>query len=252
MIVSGLVSVTCKTLTTGQVVEAMGDLHLSFVEWSEGWHLEAGAVDQAQAIRLLCEEHKIAIVGYGSYFKLGSGVDPMPSLRSAQALGSPSMRIWAGAKPSSEIDAYERKILVDELAYLCELAKPMGLQIALEWHKNTLTDTNESALDLLTQVDKQNLATLWQPTQALNEAQRLDGLVRIHPYLAYLHVYHWDRRGRRPLKEGEEQWAQYLKATMDKGRKTAALLEFVQHDDLQQLSEDAQTLNEWIAELKKE
>ncbi|HPZ15725.1 MAG TPA: TIM barrel protein [Sphaerochaeta sp.] len=251
MVQSGLVSVTCKTLSIPQLLEAMGDLGLSMVEWSEKWHIEAGAIAQATEAARLSRQHNITVVGYGSYVKLASGCNALPSLRTASALGAPVVRIWGGERPSCELDEEDLASLAQEARAICDEGRKLGLTIALEWHKNSVTDTNESALSFLKRVGRENLRTLWQPTQALDPTERATGLKQVISQLGYLHVYHWDERGRRPLSEGREPWSGYLRS-LDPRRVTPALLEFVQHDSMSQLAEDAKTLNGWIAEMNKE
>ena len=89
------------------------------------------------------------------------------SLASAEALGAPTLRIWAGTKPSAEADAAYRAKLAGEAAMLAGMAAGKGIKLAFEWHRDTLTDTNESALRLLSDAGHPNLYCLWQPTVAL-------------------------------------------------------------------------------------
>lgn len=75
------------------------------------------------------------------------------SLDTASALGTRSMRIWAGGKPSASLSAEERETLIKELEEATGVASSYGITLNLEWHKNTLTDTNESGLDVLERVE---------------------------------------------------------------------------------------------------
>lgn len=85
------------------------------------------------------------------------------------------------------------------------MAAENGIKIALEWHKNTVTDTNESAQDFLDEAAAENLYCLWQPTVALNMTERCAGLDMLERRgrLLNLHVYYWlegnpaRQRGRR-------------------------------------------------------
>ena len=92
------------------------------------------------------------------------------------------------------------------------IAAEYGIKIAFEWHKNTLTDTNESARALLAEAADDNLYCLWQPTVALNMEQRTQGLdfLRESRRLLNLHIYYWLDGVRRPLVEGEKEWKAYL------------------------------------------
>ena len=245
MITSGLVSATFKSLTVQKVLETARKAGLEAIEWSENHHIPAGDESFASDVRNLTEDASLTVAGYGSYYRLGQGMDIVPSLRTAGSLGAKQMRIWAGSKASPDVAAAERKALEDELSEAVHVAEDFGIVLNLEWHKNTLTDTNESGRSLLETIDSPYLRTLWQPTQALSLRQREDGLKMILPYLSYFHVYYWDNTGRRPLEEGKEQWGKYF-SLIDGNKDCYALLEFVKDDSEEQFYRDAEVLKEMI------
>ena len=125
------------------------------------------------------------------------------------------------------------------------MAAAEGIKIAFEWHKNTLTDTNESAMNLLNLADQDNLYCLWQPTVALSMEERCEGLrlLRERNRLLNLHIYYWLDGVRRPLREGVEEWSQYL-SQVDEKENRFGLLEFVMGNTEEQFLEDAKTLHE--------
>ena len=55
----------------------------------------------------------------------------------------------------------------------------------------------------------------------------------------------WDESGRRPFREGVEQWRGYF-SLLEKEKKYYALLEFVLSDSVEQFNEDAATLMELL------
>ena len=245
MIRSGLVSATFKSQNASYVIKTAHLAGLKAIEWSENHHVPVG--DPAFAGQLACmtRDEGLKCVGYGSYFRLGQGMDIRPSLDNAAAMEIGQMRIWAGSKASAEVSEKERELLTDELAKACVVASGYGIVLNLEWHKNTLTDTNRSGLELIKAIDSPYLRTLWQPAQALSFGERAEGLSMIAPYLSYLHVYYWDSSGRRPLSEGVEHWRQYF-SLLAPGKDYYALLEFVMGDSQEQLFADAETLKEII------
>ena len=245
MIRSGLVSATFKSLSVQKVLEIARKAGLQAIEWSENHHIPAGDEAFAAEVRRLTLDSGLEIAGYGSYFRLGQGMDIAVSLGTARTLGAQQMRIWAGSKASAVISAEERKALERELSDVCRIAGDMGMILNLEWHKNTLTDTNESGYSLLHEMGCPNLRTLWQPTMALDEKQREEGLKMILPYLSYIHVYHWNETGRRPLEEGREQWGRYF-GILDENKDYYALLEFVKDDSEKQFYKDAEVLKEML------
>lgn len=245
MIGFGLVSATFKGLSVRKVLEIAHNAGLQAIEWSENHHIPSGDVSFAAEVGNLTRDAGFAIAGYGSYFRLGQGMDLTASLNTARSLGADQVRIWAGTKASADVSKEERKALERELSDVCLIAADMGIVLNLEWHKNTLTDTNESALALLQNVDCPNLRTLWQPTQALTEEQREAGLKMILSYLSYLHVYHWDKTGRRPLEEGRTQWERYF-GVLNENKDYYALLEFVKDDSEDQFYKDSEVLKEML------
>ena len=120
--------------------------------------------------------------------------------------------------------------------------------MALEWHRNTLTDTNESGLRFMEQVNHRNLYSLWQPTVALDMQQRVDGIDLLGDRLLNLHIYYWPEQGIRcPLEEGVDKWKQYL-AHVDSDKDRFGLLEFVMDDAEEQLKADAKVLHRILSE----
>lgn len=247
MLIPGLVSVTCKKQTPQEIVQICTKTGLQGLEWSENWHLQAGDVKQALRVANLTKNSGLEIAAYGSYIRLGESKDVTPSLESAAALGAPVIRIWGGQKASTDMSESELDAMVEQAKLLALEAMSYNLVVALEWHKNTVTDTNESAFNFLERVHMPNFKTLWQPTQALTVAQRVEGLRKVANQVMNLHVYHWDGSGRRPLEEGEAEWKTYLETMWTAGRHYA-LLEFVKDDDMEQLEKDISTLHSWLSE----
>ena len=245
MIIPGVVSATFKGRPVEEVIDIASAAGLSAIEWSENHHIPRGDLEYAEKAADLTRERGLKIAGYGSYYRLGQNMDIRPSLETAVAMGTSNVRIWAGSKPSRELTDEERSGLLSELKDAVGLASQYGVVLNLEWHKNTLTDENQSGLDTLKAISSPNLRTLWQPTQALSFAERAEGLEMILPYLSYLHVYYWDETGRRPFSEGIEHWKTYF-SKLDKQKEYYALLEFVLGDSIEQFNKDAEVLKDLL------
>ena len=248
MIIPGMVSATFKDLGIDEVLSIMDRADLKVIEWSENHHIIAGNMKMARETAVKTVDHGIDIAGYGSYFRLGKDMDIRTSLDTAAEMGCSQMRIWAGTRASDDLKAEERQALTDELCAVAEISAGYGIILNLEWHKETLTDTNMSALELLRQVDDPWVRTLWQPTQALSFDERAEGLEMILPYLSYFHVYYWDETGRRPFGEGLEHWRRYFSLT-EKERVYPALLEFVLGNTEEQFMMDVKALKGLIEEM---
>lgn len=241
MIIPGIVSATFKTRSIKDVLSLAKKAKLEAIEWSENHHITKGDLAYAREVGKITREEGLTIAGYGSYFRLGEGMQIRPSIETSLALGTDNIRIWAGSKPSSILAKEEREILLNELQECVNVASKYNVTLNLEWHKNTLTDENCSALDTLEKISDKHLKTLWQPTQALSFKERVEGLEMVLPFLNYLHVYYWNESGRRPLDEGKEYWERYF-SVLDKAKNYFALLEFVLNDSEEQFFSDAKTL----------
>ncbi|MBQ0071764.1 MAG: sugar phosphate isomerase/epimerase [Spirochaetales bacterium] len=241
MLVPGIVSATFKGRSIEDVLTITRKAGLGAIEWSENHHIPRGDLQLAKEAALKSRDNGLEIAGYGSYYRLGQEMDLRPSLDTAAAMGADSVRIWAGSKPSRALEKAERDALLEELQEATEIAESYGMVLNLEWHKNTLTDENQSGLDTLSYIKSPWLRTLWQPTQALSFDERADGLKMILPYLSYLHVYYWDETGRRPFEEGLNHWERYF-SLLEKEKKYYALLEFVLGDTEEQFYRDAAAL----------
>lgn len=157
MIVPGLVSATFKTKETKEVISLARKAKLEAIEWSEKHHLPIGDLAFAKSVGEQTLSEGLRIAGYGSYYRLGQNMDIRPSIETALALGTNSVRIWAGSKPSSLLTKEEREELTSELERSVEIAKEYNVVLKLEWHKNTLTDENKSALELLKAINSLSL-----------------------------------------------------------------------------------------------
>lgn len=249
MIRPGLVSITCRQLDAKDVIAVAKEAALETIEWSETHHVDKTDLSQAQMIGQLCRASSVSVAAYGSYYKLGTGMDGYQSLLAARSLGAPVIRIWAGTQGSEDVSESQRNEMVLEAKSFVRLAAKLQLSVALEWHQNTLTDTKISALAFLRDVDHPNLKTLWQPHPWETQQQRLEGLEAIQQKLAHVHVYHWIHTERLPLEYGTSQWLEYLRLLHGGDRDYGLLLEFVKDDSVDQLIEDARTLRRLIRDV---
>ena len=234
--IAGLVSVTFRQLTPAEIVSLVVEAGLAAIEWGGDVHVPVGDHRTAREVAARCADNGVAIEAYGSYYKAQGDFGPV--LATALALGAPRIRVWAGTKGSAEQP--DRAAIVEDLRKTAELAHGEGVEIAVEYHANTLTDTLDSALDLFGEVPA--LKPYWQPPIGSTVDDALAAVPALDPVA--VHVFSWADDGTRlPLAARESLWRPVL-AALPADRH--ALLEFVRDDSPKAFMEDAATLHTWL------
>ncbi|AWT60616.1 MAG: 3-dehydroshikimate dehydratase [Candidatus Moanabacter tarae] len=254
MLLSGLLSVTFRRLHPDKIIDLVQRASLSGIEWGGDIHIPHGDLKRAQETRRRTENAGLQIFAYGSYYRSVAseeeGLSFNTILETAIALGAPIIRIWAGRRGSAEVDRKYRTLIAENIRAIGNTTQAQNIQVVLEFHSNTLTDSADSALCLIREVAHPNIKLSWQPPHAESTGIRLEGLKKILPYLLNLHVFHWKsgngKLDRRPLNEGVDDWTTYLKVVNSPFRQCAAMLEFVRGDSPDQFLQDADTLRQLI------
>lgn len=253
MIFPGLVSVTFRQLSPLEIVKLASQAGLFGIEWGGDIHVPHGDLIQARSVRALTEAAGLQVAAYGSYYRVWPQ-EPAPFesiLETALALGAPVIRVWAGKQASSQAAAEDRAAMIAESQRIAALAAQSNIVVAFEFHANTLTDTDTSAFDLLTQANQPNLRCYWQPRVHSAFEENLASLKKISPWLQHLHVFQWQAKytgdqgyltDRRPLSEGRQDWQAYLAYAQTLPGNRHAMLEFVRNDSPELFLEDAQVL----------
>jgi len=245
MIHGGLVSVTFRELSPGEIVELAARAGLEGIEWGGDVHAPHGDVACAREVYQRTVDAGLAVCSYGSYYRAGQEGEPAfeSVIESALALHASIVRVWAGRCGSTEADERTWRRVVRDSLRIADLARQAGLGVAYEYHGNTLTDSDASALRLLREVDHPAVSTYWQARDEGDEETLVEGLRAVLPRLSQVHV----NTGRRPLAEGQDLWLRCLDVVRGSGRDHWALIEFVQDDAPEALLRDAATLKGWLA-----
>ena len=144
----------------------------------------------------------------------------------------------------AETDDEYRKEIVEDAQRIGALVEKENIRITLEYHSDTLTDTPQSAQQLMEEINLQNVLLYWQPAESLSVEQRIESLPNLAPWITNVHIFHWeDFYNRFPLADGFEEWKQYL-AIIDKEalHNHHYLLEFVPDDEAKAFYESTETL----------
>jgi len=254
MLHTGLVSITFRKLTPARIVELVAEAGLEGIEWGGDVHVPHGDLAAARQVRQLTEAAGLQVAAYGSYYRAGNtlpeGFAFDAIIATAGELGAPVIRVWAGNKSAWEMTPAERAVVVTALNTMSEQAARAGIKLALEYHSQTLTDTNESAQKLLAEVNHPNLWLYWQPYAREGFDYCLEGLQAIQSRVLHLHVFSWLNKGeiiqRLPLADGAVRWLEYLKVMRSSDREHFIMIEFVKDDAEAQFLADAAALKAWL------
>lgn len=249
--VAGLCSVSLRSSSWQNVITAASAAGLSAIEWGADVHMPPGDETRARSAALIGRERAISAPSYGSYFRAGSS-DARESaaiLSTARALGSTRIRVWAGDAASTETSSAHRAAVVRSLQQLADLAALTGIEVGLEFHGGTLTDSTASTLTLLEEVDRPTVRTYWQPPVGVSTGSALAGLAALADHVTAVHVFSWwPGTHRVALEERQDLWRGAFDILATKRRPLDAFLEFFPHDDPSLLEREAHQLLTWISD----
>ena len=263
---TGLCSITFRQHDVPRIVELTRRAGLDAIEWGGDVHVPPGDTTAAETAKNLTIAAGLEVSSYGSYYQIidaqGGEQDFAPVLESALALGTNTIRIWPGTKPSDVMPADERRRLIARLRGDLDRAAGHGIRLALEFHVSSLCDSNAAALAFLQEVDHPHLYTFWQPIYWLADVPyRRAGLEALAGRTLNVHVFHWRFHPNRgtwgqnveqfPLSEGEEEWRQYFSVALPSGEHYA-LLEFVRGNSEDQFLTDAAVLRRLLGQTSQE
>lgn len=249
---TGLVSISFRKLSAPELIEEVVKAGQQGLEWGGDVHVPHGNVKVAEQVARWTRDAGLETAAYGSYYRVGpteNSPEIEAVLDSAEALGAPAVRVWAGNKGSAEAGPRDRQRVIEDTKRICELAAKRAIRIAFEYHGGTLTDDIGSSVDLLEALPLENLDSLWQPPNGQPEEVCEKSLLSILPRISNVHVFHWGEGGfqdRHLLSEGKERWTRYFQLLAEDPKPRWALLEFAKDDLLDNYHRDARVLHDLV------
>jgi len=238
----GLCSVSFRKNTPAEILHAMKDVGLSFIEWGSDVHCP---VEKATEIAALQQKYGIACSSYGTYFRLG--ITPLAELEAyihaARLLGTSVLRVWCGDKNSEDYTEAETAALFTHCKAAAEIARQHGVTLCMECHNKTYTNTKESALKLMEAISSPHFRMYWQPNQLRTEEENIAYANLLSPYTVHIHVFNWKGKQKFPLRNAVSLWKRYL-APFD--RRQTLLLEFMPDGRIETLQDEACALQEIV------
>lgn len=238
----GLVSVSFRDKTPQEILSAMKESGLSFIEWGSDVHCPP---ESAKEISDLQNKYGIKCSSYGTYFKLG--VTPIDELKqyidAAKILGTNILRLWCGNKNSQDYSESEKEALFTECRQAEKIARNNGVILCMECHIKTYTNKKESAHELMQEVGSPHFRMYWQPSQFTTKDENIAYAKLISPFTECIHVFNWKEKEKYPLILAKDIWREYLGCF--EGEKTL-LLEFMPDGKIETLKTEADALREIV------
>ncbi|SEQ44264.1 TIM barrel protein [Arthrobacter sp. OV608] len=244
---TGLCSVTLRGLSIEGVLESASAAGVAGIEWGADVHVHN--VDSAARARTGTAAAGLEVLSLGSYYRAGSFGDFRSVMAIATELGAPRIRIWAGGEASGEATPSQWDAAVEDTRRIAGLAQAGGIRLAFEYHGGTLTDSPETTLELLRQVDRSNVGTYWQPAVGLDDGQALESLRCLMEHVVGVHCFSWwPSIERLPLRARRQLWTDVSSMLGTSGKDMDVMLEFVVGDLRENVITDARFLKHVFVE----
>lgn len=240
---AGLVSISFRRHSAGEILAAASEAGLSFIEWGSDVHAPH---EKIASVAEATEAAGLSVSSYGTYFRLGD--EPVEALEryleDAVRLGAGIVRIWAGHTGYDAFSPEMRTALLKDCAAAARMAEKAGVTLCFECHPNTYTDCLEGALKLMEAAASANVGMYWQPNQYHDEEWNIAYAKGVSRYVKAVHVFNWSLSSggdleKRTLSEAENTWLRYLRELPAEAVK---LLEFMPDDSIGSLYTEAAAL----------
>lgn len=245
---TGMTSLTLRNYSIEDVIRYVKEAGIDGIEWgvSDG-HMPLCDAEKAEAIKALSKENGVEIFSLGSYCYMETREECDRTLETAVLLEAPIIRVWAGKKSPDECDEAYINTIVENTVYMAEQAAKHGIVIGFEYHHNTLTETVDSAIELVKKADSKNAGLYWQPRGELTAEQNITERNAILPYcVGNMHVQNYNAKdGYQMLGNIEDRLKTYFGDIKNKDYRV--MIEFVKDGKPENLFEDAETLTKILA-----
>lgn len=241
----GLVSITFRDKTPEEILSAMKDTGLSFIEWGSDVHAPKDDIERLEGIAALQKKYNVICSSYGTYFRLG--VTPINELEgyinAAKILGTNILRLWCGDKNSQDYSIGEKEALFFTCKKAKDIAEKHNVILCMECHNSTYTNKKDSAVELMNAVNSEAFKMYWQPNQLCSFEENLAYAKAISACSKHIHVFNWNGEEKFPLISGIDMWQKYLECfNNDK----VLLLEFMPDNRIESLKSESDALRKIV------
>ena len=246
MFETGLVSVSFRGESPERILQEMVAADLKYIEWGSDVHAPCDDADRLQEIVKLQEQYGIACCSYGTYFRLCvTPIEELPKyINAAKTLGTTILRLWVGDKSSWLWTEEEKACLFEQSRKAAQMAQQAGVTLCMECHRNTFTETQEAAMELMEAVDSPAFIMYWQPHSTNTREKNVEYIRHLRDYVTHIHSYYWKGTEKHTLADGVEEWQTYLREFSGDHK---VLLEFMPDGRIESLQQEAEILKQIIA-----
>ena len=237
----GLVSVSFRKNTVREILEAMKEAGLSFVEWGSDVHAPCTDIEKLGEIAALQKEYGVECASYGTYFRLSeTPIEELETyIKAAKVLDTNILRLWCGRKSGADMTQEEKNEMLSVCKQAAAIAEQHGVILCMECHQMTLTEDPDDAVWLMQEVNSPYFRMYWQPSQWKSPEENCVNAAKIAPFAEHIHVFHRRDGQKMPLKEAIGEWQSYLK---NFSVPRALLLEFMPKGSIGELAAEAAAL----------
>ena len=243
----GLVSISFRSHTPKEILEAARAAGLSCIEWGSDVHAPCNDTERLMEIAELQKEHGIVCSSYGTYFRLAeTQIEELESyIQAAKLLGTNVLRLWCGRKSGKDLTDEERSALLVACKKAAKIAQNSGVIFCMECHKGTFTENPEDAVWLMEEVNSPFFRMYWQPFQWQDAEQNIENAKKIAPFAKHIHVFNWKDDKKLSLADAVDEWREYIKAF---SFPRTLLLEFMPNGTIEELDRETAAMKIIIGE----
>lgn len=195
------------------------------IEWGGDIHVKD--IETAKRAKKLCDENKIEISSYGSYYRVGSkdSAEWEKICRIASTLGASFIRVWLGRKNSEKTDTDYYNTILSDLEAMCDKAEEYGLAVCTECHDNTFNNNTDAFLRIQKDCKKKNFFTYFQSRyKKLN--YDIDRIKRTLPFTKIVHISFSELRREQFPKYNPKYTDTLISTLLDEGFDGIWLIEY--------------------------
>lgn len=233
----GLCTIAFQEKPLEEVIDIAAEYGFDGIEvWGKPPHTPADyEKSYIHNIRDMARQKNLEISAYGSY------VDPLMHLHQqyfeeafniAYELGTDLIRIWTGGGPSKSILPADKRLILFRLVALSQWANFRNIKMGMEMHNNQLTDTVDSILEIIENINQPSLKSYYQPLSRYDADEPIAAIQRLAPHIVNVHAQNFDENGKAcAIADGVVDYSKIIEILHETGYEGYIHVEFLHGDN---------------------